>query len=363
MTSGIVSYGVGLPRCRLRAEEILKVWQNSQAFMVKRMGYEERAVLYPDQDTITLAVDAGLQAMERSDVPPEKIGALILGTGTSPYQTKAGATVVADGLGLPHDILSFDLQFSGKSGTTAMIVAQSLVDSGRVEYALAIGADTINRHVSPGHLWEYGASAGGVAFLIGKENLLATMDGSASHAQDQSDYFRLEGERFIQVGSGFIGYVSGWGIQDNCTPAAQKLFKTLSLTPDDFGACALQQQSFITPMFISQPLKLNVRETVINYILTPRIGDLGAASSLLSLAFILDEGGEGRKILVISYGHGAGSDALCLTTTDRIEDALDEYPMDTFVDDLLEDKFFVDYGTALKYEFKLQRSEMLGGLL
>jgi hydroxymethylglutaryl-CoA synthase len=363
MSSGIVSYGAALPRCRIKSPEILKVWNNTQDFMIKRLGYEERAVLYPDQDTITLAIDAGEQALERANISRDQIGAVLLGTGTSPYQTKAAVTVVADALGLPKDIFSFDLQFAGKSGTSAIITAKALVDSGQVDYALAIGADTINRHVSPGHLWEYGASAGAVAFLIGNENIIATIEGSASHAQDQSDYFRLEGERFIQVGSGFIGYVSGWGVSDNCTPAAQALFEKLDMTPDDFEACALHQQSFVTPMFISGPLKLNVKETVINYILTPRIGDLGAASSLLALAYILDEGGEDRNILVLGYGYGAGADAIAIKTTDLLDDALDDFEGQVFIDDLLDDKFFVDYGTALKYEYKLQRSEMLGGVL
>jgi len=363
MKSGIVSYGAALPRCRLRSTEILNVWNNTQAFMIKKLGYEERGVLYPDQDTITLAIDAGQVALERAGVSVNLVDALILGTGTNPYQTKASSTVIAEALGLPKQIFSFDLQFAGKSGTSAMIMAQALVDSGKARYALAIGADTINRHVNPGHLWEYGASAGAVAFLIGTEGVIATISGSASYAQDQSDYFRLEGERFMQVGSGFIGYVSGWGIADNCTPAVQALFKQCQLSPEDIQACALHQQSFVTPMFISGPLKLNVRETVINYILTPRIGDLGAASSLLALAYILDEGEADRNILLVGYGHGAGADAVMLKTTDLLDDALDSYEDQRFVDDVLEDKFFVDYATSLKYEFKMQRSEMLGGVL
>lgn len=363
MESGIISYGVALPRCRLNTKEILDVWNNTQEFMIKKLGYEERAVLYPDQDTITLSIDAGSMALERAQVEVDKIGGLILGTGTNPYQTKASSTIIAEALNLPRNIISFDLQFAGKSGTSAIIMAKALVDSGKVDYVLAIGADTMNRHVNPGHIWEYGASAGAVAFLIGKENVIAEIEASTSYAQDQSDYFRLEGERFMQVGSGFIGYVSGWGVSDNCTPAVQELFELLHRGPEDFHACALHQQSFVTPMFISGPLKLNVRDTVISYILTPRIGDLGAASSLLALAYILDQGGEDQHILVVGYGHGAGADALAIKTTDLLDDTLDSYDDNGFVDQLLEDKFYVNYATALKYEYKVMRSEMLGGIL
>lgn len=356
MESGIVSYGVALPRCRLAADEILKVWNNTHKVMLQKLGYEERAVLYPDQDTITLAIDAGSQAISRAGIAPESIGALILGTGTDPYQTKAGATVVAEALGLSHALISFDLQFAGKSGTSAMIVAQSLVESGMVERALAIGADTMNRHTAPGHLAEYGASAGAVAVLVGKEGVIARMRASASWAQDQADNFRVEGDRFMQVGGGMAGYVSSWGVSDNVPQAVRLLFERTGTGPGDLQACALHQNSFIVPMMIAQPLKLDVRETVLSHILTPLVGDLGAASALLPLANILDEGGPGRRILVASFGSGAGADALLLETTE----ALADFPnAEGSVMALIEDKIMLDYGTAQKYEHKYLRPATL----
>ncbi len=356
MNSGIVSYGVAVPRCRIAADEILKVWQNTHKMLLQKLGYEERAVLYPDQDTITLAIDAATQALERAPISPDAIGALILGTGTNPYQTKASVTVIAEALGLSKSIISFDLQFAGKSGTSAMIAAQALVESGMVDYALAIGADTINRHIAPGHLAEYGASAAAVAMIIGKEQVIARMIDSASYAQDQSDNFRVEGDRFIQVGGGMGGYVSSWGVSDNVPAAVRLLFQKTGITPQDLNACALHQNSFIVPMIISQPLKLDVRETVLTHILTPLIGDLGAASCLLPMANILDEGSAGRKVLVAGFGSGAGADAILLETTELLEN----YPnMERSVMELLDDKIMLDYGTAQKYEHKYLRPATL----
>ncbi len=352
LDAGIVSYGVSVPRCRLSVDEVLNVWRNTHKQILKRMGYDERGVLYPDQDTITLSVDAGVQALSRCQLQPQEIGALILGTGTNPYSTKASVTVIAEALGLRKDIISFDLQFAGKSGTSAIIAALAMVKSGQVDYAIAIGADTINRHIPPGHLLDYGASAGAVAFVIGKENIIAPIVGHASYAQDQNDIFRLEGERYLQVGCGVKGYAYGWGIPDNMVAAGQALYKKLGISSEDVDDCALHQNSLIAPMFASKPLEIDFKEQVFPHVYTPKIGDCGAASCLIPLAGILDKGEADRRVLVGSFGSGAGSDFLYLETAPELE----QFPnkKDTLAE-MLEDKIMLDYGTAQKYEYKYLR--------
>lgn len=358
--SGIVSYAVYFPKYRLKSEDVVAVWKNAQPSVLKKMGYVERAVCGPDQDTITLAVEACHIAIERCDVKPEQIDALFFGSGTSPYASKAASTVVCDALGLRHDVMSYDLQFSGKSGTSAIITAKAYVDAGMAEYALAIGVDTMSVHIPAGHVLESGASCGAAAFLIGKEGVIAEIKGTQSYQQDQADYFRVEGERYMQVGSGIIGYISSWGLTDNVVPNAKNYFAANKCGQEDFDACALQQNSFIMPMMISGPLKLNVVETVLTNILTSNIGHLGAASALTSLANILDDQEPDQRILTLAYGEGAGSDILDIITTDAIED----YDIgDTAVQDMFERKEYVDYATAQKFERKYSRPDMIHGFI
>jgi 2-acetylphloroglucinol acetyltransferase len=360
MNAGITSYGVGLPRCRICVDDILQVWRNTHKQILSRMGFNERAVLYPDQDTITLAIDAGAQALQRSFVEPDAIGALILGTGTNPYNTKASATIIGEALGLPQDIISFDLQFSGKSGTSALITALALVESGQAEHAMAIGADTINRHIPPGHWLEYGASAGAVAFIIGKERIIAQVIGHTSFAQDQNDYFRVEGDRFIQVGCGVTGYATGWGIKDNMLPAVRNLFTKLDLSAKEIDDCAIHQSTLMPPNTVAQAMELDLKESVQPNLLTPSVGDCGSASCLLALAHIFDKRQEKRNILVGSYGYGAGSDFLYLKTLPGIQRY--ENTGNT-TQDLIDDKIMVDYGTAQKYEHKYLRGNQVTGNL
>jgi 2-acetylphloroglucinol acetyltransferase len=360
MNAGLISYGISLPRCRISADAILQVWQNTHKQILQRMGYNERCVLYPDQDTITLSIDAAKQALDRSPIDRKNVGALILGTGTNPYATKASVTVIGEALGLSPHCISFDLQFAGKSGTSALIAALALVDSGKVDYAIAIGADTINRHIPCGHWLEYGASAGAVALIVGKDHVIAECINHSSYTQDQNDYFRVEGERYIQVGCGVTGYVTGWGIEENMVPAAQKLFEKVKITPSDIDACALHQNSYIAPFTVSKALSLDFARTVQPNLLTDRIGDCGAASSLLALAAILDRKEAESTILLGSYGNGAGSDFFLLRTCKQIQ----SYPLTTkTTQECIDNKIMVDYGTAQKYEQKYIRGNLITGNL
>lgn len=352
LQTGIISYGVALPKYRIESGEIWKIWKNISTSFFDMLSISERGVLGPEEDTLTLAVEASKRALERSGVPNEKIGALLLGTGTSPYATKAAATVMVDALGLSNSVLATDVQCADKSGSTALWMAAGMIECGMIDYALVIGADTLNRHTQPGMVLEYVASAGAVAFVLGKENLIATLEGMATHSHDQNDYFRTEGERFIQPGAGFYGWVANWGLLDHVVPAGQALFEKLDLKPVDFSKFAVPQKTGLRPLMTMGKLELDMMQ-VLPFVLTAQIGDCGAAGVLLSLAHILDFAEPGERIGVIDYGAGAGCDAWSLVCTDTLAE---RRPETGLVIQLLEDKIMVDYATMSKFEQKLIQS-------
>lgn len=69
---------------------------------------------------------------------------------------------------------------------------------------------------------------------------------------------------------------------------------------------------------------------------------------------VLDQARPGQKILLSSYGFGAGSDAIALTVTDAI---LAYQQRTKPLRKVLENKVYVDYGTSIKYEFKYLRAD------
>lgn len=351
METGIISYGVALPKHRIAAQDIWQVWKNMAPDLFDKMSIGERAVLGPEEDTLTLAAAAAKMALERAGLPKEKIGALFLGTGTSPYATKAAATVLVDALGLLATMLVTDIQCAEKSGSTALLLAAGLVEAGQIEYALVIAADTMNRHIAPGMILEYVASAGAVAFVLGRGEVIARLEAWQTHAWDQNDYFRVEGERYIQPGAGFYGWVANWGLLEHVIPATTAFFEKTGLKPEDFTKFAVPQKTGIRPLMVMGKAGLEMMQ-VLPYVLTAQIGDCGAASVPLALAHILDWADEGERIGVIDYGSGAGCDCWSLVTTAALAE---RRPVTGTVMELLDAKVMVDYATALKYEHKLLR--------
>ncbi len=349
--AGILGYGAFIPFTRIRVEEIYQVWRNTSLDRVKNvLQVNERAVLQPNEDTITLAVAAAKGAIEQSGIDRQKIDALFLGTCTNPYDSRPSSTMVAEALGTSSHFMGGDIQFSGKSGTTAIQVCLGLIRSGMAKAGLAVASDTINRHTCPGRFYEYTASAGSAAFVIGGEEPLAEIVGTHSYASDLSDFFRTEGERYIHdIGVGGELFPA-WeiGFVDHVVHASEALMKELSLRPKDYTYAVFQQPYGFAPFAVGERLGFS-KEQIEPGVVAAMIGDCGAASSLLGLVNVLDHAKKGERIFLASYGFGAGSDALSLEVTPVIDRKRPKAP---FSAHLFEKKNLVDYATACRLEYK-----------
>ena len=77
---GIVGYGAYIPRNRITVEEIAKVWGADAPSYKRGLMLEEKSVPSPDQDTITMSVEASKNALKRANINPLEIGALYIGS-------------------------------------------------------------------------------------------------------------------------------------------------------------------------------------------------------------------------------------------------------------------------------------------
>jgi hydroxymethylglutaryl-CoA synthase len=80
------------------------------------------------------------------------------------------------------------------------------------------------------------------------------------------------------------------------------------------------------------------------------VGNTYAGSSMLGLTAILDEAQPGDRLLLVSYGSGAGSDAISLQVTDRIETRRDRAPRTQVY---IKRRKVIDYATYTRYRKKL----------
>src|SRR4030042_63004 len=180
---GIVGYGAYVPRYRLPAKEVARIWTDGTG----ALPIKEKSVPGLDEDVATMSIEAARNALLRAGVSPEEIRAVWVGSESHPYAVKPTSTIVAEAIGAVPNVQAADWEFACKAGTEAMVAAIGLVGSGTAHYALAIGMDTAQGR--PGDALEYTAGAGGAAFLLGPaEESLAIIEGTFSHLY-QSAYF------------------------------------------------------------------------------------------------------------------------------------------------------------------------------
>jgi len=348
---GIVSYGGWIPFLRLKIEEIERVWVNIPVSrLTNKFKLTERAVLQPNEDSNTMAVAAGKRALRMTGAEwGDSIDAVFLGTCTNPYDTRASVTVLQEALGFRKNVISADIQFGGKSGTTGMQLCHALVGSGMAKYAMAVGSDTINRHTAPGYQHEFAASAGAVAVIIGNENVIAGIKGTSSYSSELSDFFRLEGERYI-VDNNFNGQPYPEfeiGMMAHVKGAADDLLEKTGMKAGDFDYAVFQQPYGSIPYLLGERLGFT-KEQIAPGVVADKIGDCGSASAMLGLANVLDNAKPNETIFMVSYGFGAGADAFILETTAEIAS---KRPAKT-VSELLSNKKYVDYAIAIRNEYK-----------
>ena len=125
---GIVGYGVHIPRYRIKAEEIARIWGDEG--VGDGMGIIEKSVPGMDEDAATLAVEASRNAIRRCGVDPKRINAIFVGSESHPYAVKPTATIVAEAVGSTPHLTAVDMQFACKAGTTAIQCCMGMCSSG-----------------------------------------------------------------------------------------------------------------------------------------------------------------------------------------------------------------------------------------
>lgn len=342
---GIVSYGAFIPRFRIRAEDIARVWGEDPESIKKGLNVHEKTVPSPDQDTTTLSVEAARIALARGGIDPGSVGAVYVGSESHVYAVKPTATIVAEAIEAGPFMTAADFEFACKAGTAAMQTCMGLVGSGMIRNGIAIGADTSQG--APGDALEYSASAGAAAFVIGRERVIATLDHTASFTTDTPDFWRREGQRYPTHGGRFTGEPAYFR---HVQMASLKLMELAGSKPADYAFAVFHQPNGKFPQRIGAKLGFEEKQWRAG-LLTPVIGNTYSGSAMIGLAAILDEAKPGDRIFMCAYGSGAGADAFDITVTPEIERLRrDGTPT---VASLVADKEFIDYATYAKFRGKI----------
>jgi hydroxymethylglutaryl-CoA synthase len=338
---GIAGYGVYVPRFRIRAEEIARIWGGD----AEEVPVEEKSVPGPDEDVTTMSIEAARNALARAGISPTALRAVWVGTESKPYAVKPTSTLVAEAIGATPLVNAADWEFACKAGTEALQASFAFVGSGMAEYAMGIGADTAQSQ--PGDNLEYTAGAGAAAFIISPaEESLAVLEGSLSYVSDTPDFFRRAGQEYPSHGHRFTGEPAYFHHIEN---AARRLLSELGRTPEDYTYAVFHQPNTKFPVRVAKGLGFDHNQFSVG-LLVSRIGNTYAGASLLGLSAILDVAMPGDKIFLVSFGSGAGSDAFSFIVTDKIEARQKKAPMTAAY---IGRRQLIDYATYARYRKKL----------
>lgn len=305
---GIVAYGAAIPHHHILTTDIESAHGKSGVGIGRALGVRAKGFPSVDEDAVTLATDAAYQAISRSTQSNGEIGAVFIGSESHPYAVKPSGTIVKQALGLSSEIAIADLQFACKAGTQAMQIAAQYVAAKSVKTALAIGTDTAQAR--PGDALEYTAGAGAGAFLLGRTSLVARLIASVSVATDTPDFWRRPQQPYPEHAGRFTGEPAYFA---HVTMATCKLLEECGLRSDHIDFVAFHTPNAKFPTQVAKQLGF-AEQQLRHSLIVREIGNTYAAATPLALVSILDHAQAHQKILITSYGSGAGADAFLLET-------------------------------------------------
>jgi hydroxymethylglutaryl-CoA synthase len=200
----------------------------------------------------------------------------------------------------------------------------------------------------PGDALEYTAGAGGAAHLIGPaDEAVATFEGSYSYVTDTPDFWRRAYVHYPSHGGRFTGEPAYF---KHTLAAAEGLMVSLGTEPADYAHAVLHQPNVKFPRSAARSLGFTAAQLQAG-LLANEVGNTYAGSSLLGLTAILDIAAPGERILLVSYGSGAGSDAISLRATEALPVRRERARATR---DYVARRVEIDYATYVRYAGKLR---------
>ncbi len=257
----------------------------------------ERSVANFDEDSVSMAVAAGLDCLRGRD--RQDIDGLLFATTTPPYAEKGCASIIATALDLRRDIFTADITDVLRSGTTALKQALDSVAAGSAGQVLVIASD--NRQGAPRGEAERNSGDGAAAFIIALDGVIAEYEGSFSLSENMMDVWRSAGDQFVRswedrfaieegleriLGDAIAGFMERQGL------SARDVGKLALYAPDGRRHAQLARQLGFAPEQVQDGM-------------FGRLGNTGAAFVPMLLASALEDAVSGQLIVAASYGDGS----------------------------------------------------------
>jgi len=145
-TYGAIITGTGsyVPEKRLTNDDLSKMVDTNDEWIVQRTGIRERRIAGPNESTATLATAAAKKALAAAGLEPRDLDLIICGTISAEMVFPSTACFVAAALGL-DSTPAFDVTAACSGFIYSLETGASFIKAGRYRNVLVIGAETLSR--------------------------------------------------------------------------------------------------------------------------------------------------------------------------------------------------------------------------
>lgn len=297
---GIVRYGAYMPKYLLERKLIAEAWD----FPSIPGGI---SVSNNDEDSITMAVEAGLDCIGELD--PSTIDGLYFATTTPPYTEKQSAAVIANALDMRNDILTMDVTDSTRGSSIALARAFETIKSGNANLILILAAD--KQKPMPESMYEYNYGDGAAAILIGNKDVVLSIMGYSSTADNVIGPYQRREDDYVRQ---FEGKHEGlYGYNRNMLAAFKGLFEKLKIDPTTVRKAALYATDPRKAASIGK--KIGFKAKAVEGVPFLEFGNTGNAFAFMTLMLAIKRARTNDLVAFGNYGDGA--DAFLLKVMDK----------------------------------------------
>ena len=310
----ITGIGAYAPDHVVTNDDLSKMMETSDEWIVERTGIRERRVAAEDEALSDLALPAARDALEQAGLDASAIDLIIVATVTPDMAFPSAGAILADELGAP-DAAAYDLSAGCTGFMYAVAQGYGMVAAGLARHALVVGGDVLSRILDwsdRGTAVLFGDGAGAVViervseggflgFELGADGsggpqLYLPAGGSRTPASaetiaEHKHYVKMNGREVFKFATRVL------------VSSAEKVLAECGKTVDDIDVYIPHQANVRIIEHAAEKLGIPKEKIVIN---VERYGNTSSGSIPLALADAQADGRLQDGALVLMTGMGAG---------------------------------------------------------
>jgi 3-oxoacyl-[acyl-carrier-protein] synthase III len=305
---GITGLGVHVPDKVVTNEDLARIVETTDEWIVERTGIRERRFATQDEALTDIALPAARDALAQAGVDPGSVDLLICATVTPDMMFPTSSALLADTLEMP-DAAAYDLLAGCTGFVYAIAQAYGMVASGLSQRALVVGGDVLSKildYDDRSTLILFGDGAGAVVIEPVTQGGFLGFELGADGGGGESLWLPGSGSRYFEEPERYVK-MNGREVFKFATrvlvSSARDLLDRLGMTVDEVDVYVPHQANIRIIDHAARKLGFPPEKVVVN---VQKYGNTSSGSIPLALADAVADGRVRAGAKVLMTGMGAG---------------------------------------------------------